>query len=61
MDKGGSPISMYNLYMDFADGGGNVNLANVADARVSLAVLFIRSNVAGFAVSAGWLLIRGEF
>ena len=34
---------------------------NIADAAINIGSLFIKSNVVGFAVSAGWLIIKGDF
>ena len=52
---------LYNLGADIMDGDGRVEMKNVADAGISVGSLFIKSNAIGFTVSAGWLLIKGEF
>lgn len=57
----GAALSLNTLYNDIFDGNGRVEIENVADAAISVGSLFIKSNVVGLAVSAGWLIIQGDF
>ena len=52
--------SLITLGIDIFDGGG-IDTMNIVDAGISMGSLVIKSNAVGFAVSAGWLLVRGEF
>lgn len=49
------------LLTDLNDGDGQASALHWADAGISIGSLFIKSNLVGFAVSGGWLLIKGEF
>lgn len=49
--------SLIKVGVDLYDDGD----VNVADAAVSVGSLFLKSNIVGFAVSGGWMLIKGEF
>ena len=54
-------VNLNTLITDLTDGDGQVSMVNVLDAGISVGSLFIKSNAVGFAVSAGWLLVKGEF
>ena len=49
------------LIADLTDGDDHVSPVVVADAVISIGALAIKSNIVGFAISGGWLLIKGEF
>ena len=53
--------SMYNLYWELTDNKPGVSNLVIADAVISVGSLVVKSNVVGFAISAGWLLIKGNF
>jgi hypothetical protein len=55
----GALESGLNLYNDIKDGHLD-NPVLLADAAVNFGSLFLRSNIVGFAVSGGWMLIKGE-
>lgn len=54
-------FAMETLVTDLNDGDGSASTLHWADAGISVGSLFIKSNVVGFAVSGGWMLIKGEF
>jgi len=52
--------SLYKVGKDLAADGDIDNWLDVTDATVSVGSLFLKSNIVGFAVSGGWMLIKGE-
>ena len=56
----GAVTSVATLYYDYQD-DGHIETINLVDAGMSCGALFIKSNIAGFVISGGWLLIKGEF
>ena len=52
--------SSVNLYRDIMD-GGNFSWMNLADFGVNVGSVAIKSNIVGFTISAGWLVIKSYY
>lgn len=52
--------SSVNLYNDIMN-GGDFSWMNLADFGVNIGSLAIKSNIVGFSISAGWLVVKSYF